>query len=89
MTIENADSLSPIYNLGSSISTPVIEMAHLIADLVGKTIGSRPKIEVPLIETANKELSSEIDVSKLRSIGFKPVNDYSTEILNILKLLQS
>ena len=64
-------------------------MANLIADLVGKTTGSRPKIEVPVIESSNHELSSEIDVSKLRSTGFMPVNDYGTEILNILKLLQS
>ena len=89
LTLENADSHSPIYNLGSSISTPVIEMANLIADLVGKSTGSRPKIEVPVIESSDQELSSEIDVSKLRSTGFMPENDYGTEILNTLKLLQS
>ncbi len=64
-------------------------MANLIADLVWKTTGSRPNIEVPMIESSDQVLSSEIDVSKLRSTGFMPENDYGTEILNILKLLQS
>lgn len=89
LTLKNMDRQSPIYNLGSSISTPVIEMVNLIADLVAKTTASRPKIEVPKTDSAVQEPSSAIDISKLRSTGFVPENDYSAEILNILKLLQS
>ena len=89
LTLKNMDRQSPIYNLGSSISTPVIEMVNLIADLVAKTSASRPKIEVPKTDSAVQEPSSAIDISKLRSTGFVPENDYSAEILNILKLLQS
>lgn len=88
-TLKNMDRQSPIYNLGSSISTPVIEMVNLIADLVAKTTASRPKIEVPKTDSAVQEPSSAIIISKLRSTGFVPENDYSAEILNILKLLQS
>ena len=77
-----------IFNVGSGKSTSIIEMCSKIKDVYTKYYGKDLPIIIPKDVPKQDDTPVDFDISKIQKLGFKPSQDYETEILNTLKLCE-
>ena len=75
-----------IFNVGAGYSISIKEMCERINKIYFKNYGKKLPIIIPKDTTKEDNTPVHFDISKIRNIGFKPTDNYESEILNTLKL---
>lgn len=76
--------ITGIFNLGSGISMPVLEMAELIAENYGKLYGQTIPVHIPDGATQTNEPSLQFSIARLQSTGWAVKNDFRQELQEML-----
>lgn len=77
-----------IFNLGSGYSISVKEMCERINKVYFKNYGKKLPIVTQKDASKKDELPVYFDISKIKNIGFKLVDNYELDILDTLKLCE-
>lgn len=83
-TVLHHGSLGEIYNVGTEVETPNIEMAHKILDLLGK-----PHSLISYVtDRAGHDRRYALDCSKLRALGWRSEHSFDTALEKTVRWYQ-
>ena len=77
-----------VFNVGAGYSISVKEMCNRIKKVYLKHYGKDLPIIIPKNAPKQDDKKVYYDISKIKKIGFKPDDNYESEILNTLKLCE-
>lgn len=83
-----AEPESAVFNLGSSRSRTLLEMATLVGERCGINFGYQPAI-TEAVEPTSAETTLDFNCSKLFREGFEINEDFNAEVDGILKLVRA
>ena len=79
-----------IFNVGSGVSSTIIEMAEYIAEIFHSHFNYKTDISKKTIHNANsiKEKQFIYDISKLKEVGFNNNENTRSEIINLIQFVK-